>query len=149
MKGGEVIMKRILLVAVVALGVALGGIVYAAGSRITFADMDAIYNPSAEARVKVNDNRDGTHDFSATVRVQDLPTDTGVVYEGWLVDDPGTGYKLSLGAFTTNHNGRENFTFRQTVVNVMLYDKLVITREPVNDADPNPATPVLSGDLVF
>lgn len=142
-------MKKTMLLAFLMGSLTIAGVAYAASNHIALSDVDPIHNPSAEARVKVNDKSDGTHVFTARVSVENLPTDDGTVYEGWLVDDVGTGYKLSLGAFTTNHNGKETFHFRQRMVNPMLYDKLVITREPINDTDPNPLTPVLVGDLDF
>jgi hypothetical protein len=67
----------------------------------------------------------------------DLVASEGSVLEGWLVDE-GTGYKLSLGQL--NDNG--SLSFHQVLVNAYTYNVLVITEEPDNDTDPNPATPV-------
>jgi hypothetical protein len=68
----------------------------------------------------------------------DLVASEGSVLEGWLVDE-GTGYKLSLGQLNDN-NG--SLSFHQVLVNAYTYNVLVITEEPDNDTDPNPATPV-------
>jgi hypothetical protein len=68
----------------------------------------------------------------------DLVASEGSVLEGWLVDE-GTDYKLSLGQLNDN-NG--SLIFHQDLVNAYTYNVLVITEEPDNDADPNPATPV-------
>jgi hypothetical protein len=67
----------------------------------------------------------------------DVEPSDGMVLEGWLVD-MGTGYKLSLGQFSD----RGSLSFSQRVVNPYTYNFIVVTEEPANDIDPNPATPV-------
>jgi hypothetical protein len=67
----------------------------------------------------------------------DLVASEDSVLEGWLVDE-GTGYKLSLGQLKDN----SSLSFHQVLVNAYTYNVLVITEEPDNDTDPNPATPV-------
>jgi hypothetical protein len=67
----------------------------------------------------------------------DLVASEGSVLEGWLVD-VGTDYKLSLGQLNDNNS----LIFHQDLVNAYTYNVLVITEEPDNDTDPNPATPV-------
>jgi hypothetical protein len=67
----------------------------------------------------------------------DLVASEGSVLEGWLIDE-GTDYKLSLGQL----NGNSSLIFHQDLVNAYTYNVLVITEEPDNDTDPNPATPV-------
>ena len=57
----------------------------------------------------------------------------GMVYEGWLVDDGGSGYKLSLGEFLKNGT----LTFNQHMVNPYTYTQFIVTEEPFEDADPN------------
>jgi hypothetical protein len=59
----------------------------------------------------------------------------GNVFEGWLVDAGGSGYKLSLGAFS---NGTLNFT--QNMVNPYTYKNFEVTEEPAEDPDPNAAS---------
>ncbi len=54
------------------------------------------------------------------------------VYEGWLEDAGGSGYKLSLGEFDNNE-----LNFTQKMVNPYTYSQFVITEEPNDDADPN------------
>ena len=68
--------------------------------------------------------------------VDNSPTQ-GKVFEGWLVD-MDTGYKLSLGKF----DDRDTLFFTERMVNPSIYDLLVITEEPENDTDPNPANPI-------
>lgn len=65
-----------------------------------------------------------------------LQAPDGYTFEGWLVDLQ-TGYKLSLGEL--EHG---TLKFQERMVNPWTYGILVITREPVGDLDPNPATPV-------
>lgn len=63
----------------------------------------------------------------------------GFTLEGWLVDvvDGQPAYKLSLGEL----RGR-SLDFEQRMVNVYTYAMLVITMEPKDDLDPNPAEAV-------
>ena len=57
--------------------------------------------------------------------------------EGWLVDT-NTDYKLSLG----KKKKKGNLVFGQRMINPWIYDVLVITEEPIDDADPAPNKPV-------
>jgi anti-sigma-K factor RskA len=66
----------------------------------------------------------------------------GNVFEGWLVDAGGSGYKLSLGAFS---NGTLNFT--QNMVNPYTYKNFEVTEEPAEDPDPNAATSIAGLEL--
>jgi hypothetical protein len=72
----------------------------------------------------------------------DLVASEGLVLEGWLVDEE-TDYKLSLGQLNDN----SSLIFHQDLVNAYTYNVLVITEEPDNDTDPNPATPVGGASL--
>ena len=63
------------------------------------------------------------------------PPNEGKVYEGWLVDEGGSGYKLSLGEFAKNGT----LDYRETVVNPFTYTQFVVTEEPFEDKDPNAA----------
>jgi hypothetical protein len=66
----------------------------------------------------------------------------GNVYEGWLVDAEGSGYKLSLGQF---RNGTLNFS--QYMVNPYTYKNFELTEEPAEDADPNAAESIAGFEL--
>jgi hypothetical protein len=57
------------------------------------------------------------------------------VFEGWLVDSGGSEYKLSLGEFTKNGT----MEYEENLVNPYTYSQFVVTEEPFEDADPNPA----------
>jgi hypothetical protein len=139
--------KIITFTALGLLGMVVAGSVYAANHwHVTLDDVEGVHNASGWARVKVSEKENGSYRVGALIKVKDLPTPEGTIYEGWLVDED-TGYKLSIGAFSTNDDGRGKLKFRQDMVYPPLYDKLVVTRESLNDTDPNPDTPVLVGDL--
>ena len=63
------------------------------------------------------------------------PPDAGKVWEGWFVDDGGSGYKLSLGEFAKN--GTLHLT--EQMVNPYTYTQFIVTQEPFEDPDPNAA----------
>jgi hypothetical protein len=66
----------------------------------------------------------------------------GKVFEGWLVDAGGSGYKLSLGQF---RNGTLNFS--EYMVNPYTYKNFEITEEPSEDIDPNAASSIAGFEL--
>ena len=68
-------------------------------------------------------------------RMSSIPNNASL--EGWLVDT-NTDYKLSLGKV----NEKGNLVFGQRMINPWIYDVLVITEEPIDDADPAPNKPV-------
>lgn len=88
----------------------------------------------------------GLQKVEIIVKVKNLPTSEGKVFEGWLVDTD-TGYKLSIGGFSTGNDGKAVLYFHQQLVNFGLYDLVVVTEEPAGDTDPNPDMPILMGNL--
>ena len=68
--------------------------------------------------------------------------DQGKVFEGWLVDAGGSGYKLSLGQF---RNGTLDFS--QYMVNPYTYKNFELTQEPAEDPDPNAAESIAGFEL--
>ena len=74
------------------------------------------------------------HVLSLTANMRSQPIN-GTVYEGWLVDDGGSGYKLSLGEFSKNGT----LTYTDQMVNPYTYTQFIVTEEPFEDADPNAA----------
>src|ERR671910_3462489 len=68
--------------------------------------------------------------------------DEGNVFEGWLVDAGGSGYKLSLGQF---RNGTLDFS--QYMVNPYTYKNFEVTEEPAEDPDPNAADSVAGFEI--
>ena len=74
------------------------------------------------------------HTIHITANVSSAPNE-GKVYEGWLVDEGGSGYKLSLGEFAKNGT----LNYRETLVNPYTYTQFVVTEEPFEDKDPNAA----------
>jgi hypothetical protein len=73
--------------------------------------------------------------------LNDMPEE-GNVFEGWLVDAGGSGYKLSLGQF---RNGTLDFS--QYMVNPYTYNNFEVTQEPAEDPDPNAADSVAGFEL--
>jgi hypothetical protein len=138
------------LVTALLVGVAVSGLALAkpadAHMEVPLAPTpDAPADASGEARIMERFTRDGLQATDIEVKVSDLPVQDGYVLEGWLVDME-TGYKLSLGGFTTDRHGDGTLHFEQRMVNFSLYDLVVITLEPAHDTDPNPGTPLLVGD---
>jgi hypothetical protein len=66
----------------------------------------------------------------------------GSIFEGWLVDAGGSGYKLSLGQF---RNGTLNFS--EYMVNPYTYKNFEVTEEPTEDPDPNAALTIAGFEL--
>ena len=66
----------------------------------------------------------------------------GNVFEGWLVDAGGSGYKLSLGQF---RNG--SLDFSQYMVNPYTYKNFEVTEEPAEDPDPIAAESIAGFEL--
>ena len=98
---------------------------------ITRADLDKPYGGEKLGTVLIVPK---AHEISVTANMNSQPTN-GMVYEGWLVDDGGSGYKLSLGEFLKNGT----LTFNQHMVNPYTYTQFIVTEEPFEDADPNAA----------
>jgi hypothetical protein len=73
--------------------------------------------------------------------INDMPGE-GNVFEGWLVDTGGSGYKLSLGQF---RNGTLDFS--QYMVNPYTYKNFEVTEEPAEDPDPNAADSMAGFEL--
>ena len=78
-------------------------------------------------------NSDG-HQADINGQISATPAE-GNVFEAWLEDAGGSGYKLSLGQVLKN--GTIHFT--DHMVNPFTYTIFYVTEEPENDADPNPA----------
>jgi hypothetical protein len=66
----------------------------------------------------------------------------GNVFEGWLVDAGGSGYKLSLGQFRDG-----NLDFSQSMVNPYTYKNFEVTEEPAEDPDPSAADSIAGFEL--
>ncbi len=67
----------------------------------------------------------------------------GKVYEAWLEDAGGSGYRLSLGQVPDNGTVQ----FSQNMVNPFTYTTFYISEEPENDVDPNPADAIAGIEL--
>ena len=90
----------------------------------------------------------GTISIDSTGRRTNISADInaspgeGNVFEGWLVDAGGSGYKLSLGQF---RNGTLDFS--QYMVNPYTYKNFEVTEEPAEDPDPNAADSIAGFEL--
>ena len=90
----------------------------------------------------------GTVSIDSTGRRTNISADLndqpgeGNVFEGWLVDTGGSGYKLSLGQF---RNGTLDSS--QYMVNPYTYNNFEITEEPAEDPDPNAADSIAGFEL--
>src|SRR5215216_6059508 len=78
---------------------------------------------------------------NVSVDMNDSPGE-GNVFEGWLVDAGGSGYRLSLGQF---RNGTLDFS--QYMVNPYTYKNFEVTEEPAEDPDPNAADSMAGFEL--
>lgn len=79
-------------------------------------------------------------------KISNISAMTGTVLEGWLKDNQ-TGALLSLGGFEMRGSSAARLNFRQKMVNFFAYDKFMVTREPINDTNPAPATVILEADF--
>ncbi len=66
----------------------------------------------------------------------------GKVYEAWLVDEGGSGDKLSLGKIEQN-----TLNFQQDMVNPYTYKQFIITEEPKDDPDPKASSAIAGVEL--
>ena len=81
------------------------------------------------------------HRTNVTADLNASPNE-GNIFEGWLVDAEGSGYKLSLGQF---RNGTLNFS--QYMANPYTYKNFELTEEPAEDPDPNAAASIAGFEL--
>ena len=81
------------------------------------------------------------HRTNVTADLNASPNE-GNIFEGWLVDAEGSGYKLSLGQF---RNGTLNFS--QYMANPYTYKNFELTEEPAEDPDPNAAESIAGFEL--
>ncbi len=101
---------------------------------------------SGMAMIEEKTSRFGQDMVKINIKAENVQTKPGTLLEGWLID-MDSGYKLSIGAFSIKKNGKGELQFEQHMVNFGVYDKLVITREKIDDTNPNPDVAVLEGDL--
>ncbi len=145
MKGGKMGRQKILVLTMVFL-LGITSVIIAMNIKGNTIFTNAVDDGSSgNAKISTQD-KDGVDRVRIIANFKDMVDEEGTVFEGWLVDTE-TGYKLSLGAFTPRTNGRASLRFSQNMVSIEIYDKIVITREAINDADPNPDTVILEADM--
>jgi len=132
------------LVAFVAVFVAIGGtnLVGALAQASTF-DITMSEDGNVTGGEKIGELSINTSNnvIKISANLSNSPS-TGKVYEGWLVDEGGSGYNLSLGKFDDN-----TLVFEQNMVNPYTYSQFVVTEKPENDPDPNAAASFGGVDL--
>lgn len=101
---------------------------------------------SGIAKIDVFLTRDNLHDARIKINIKNISATNTSVFEGWLVDND-SGYKLSLGGFKMKEEGKAALDFKQLMVNFNIYDKLIVSQEPVNDANPGQSTVILETNL--
>ena len=103
---------------------------------------------TGSARISLILTKDNLYDTRARVKVENFGNMDGFVFEGWLMDNE-SGYKLSLGALRKKDGNAPHMdlNFREFLVNFPIYDKLVITKEALNDTNPNPANTILEANI--
>ncbi|MGC1132323.1 MAG: hypothetical protein WA941_05845 [Nitrososphaeraceae archaeon] len=80
--------------------------------------------------------------IQVSIEVDIQPTVTDNVLEAWLVD-VRTGYYHSLGML--DPDGK--LSLIQSMVNPYVYDQIVVTEEPADNLEPNPADTVGGAEL--
>ncbi|HLC32295.1 MAG TPA: anti-sigma factor [Candidatus Nanoarchaeia archaeon] len=102
------------------------------------------YHPRGSARVRSVASY-GYPSAQVTLKTKDLPSSADVrgQFEVWLIDSE-TGYRLSLGTFTTQQGGVADFRYvADTYLNA--YDGIEVTFEPLDDVDITPGPLILYG----
>ena len=95
----------------------------------------------------IRDSSPGLSDM-LVVELPNLPAlSEEEVYEGWLVTDDGS-VKLSVGVFAADEEGDVSHTYTHPdhMNLASIYDKFVITVEPIDDTDPDPSSVVPFSD---
>lgn len=106
----------------------------------------APFFPRGTARVK-SGLWNGFPQSYVLLNTKDLPVSSrvGGHFEAWLVDDD-TGYRLTMGTFTTIFGGVGQLRYR--VDNFLgPYDRVEVTAEPFGDFDPSPGPVLLEGKI--
>ena len=133
----------IIISAVIALGIIPSVFIIKAEAQqtidITAADVG---KPSGGEKIGTLTIEPNGHTIHITANVSSHPIE-GKVYEGWLVDEGGSGYKLSSGEFAKNGT----LDYKETLVDPYTYKQFVVTEEPFEDSDPNAAAPFGGADL--
>ena len=103
---------------------------------------------AASGTALISDNQALSDAITVTITGLVVPgADTAI--EGWLVSDDGET-KLSIGIMDVDVGGAVSHTYTSPDGDnlIHLYDKVVVTEEPVPDADPGPSDVVLLSDQI-
>jgi hypothetical protein len=139
---------RILILSMVATLVGSGGIPILLQGHVAMAQQISGDITTGSGGNPFGGEKIGTVNIDSTGRRTNVSADLnaspgeGNVFEGWLVDAGGSGYKLSLGQF---RNGTLDFS--QYMVNPYTYKNFEVTEEPAEDPDPNAADSIAGFQL--
>ncbi len=114
--------------------------------NLVFTNLNSSDSSGTASIISVRSVNSGLDNVRINVELDNLELISDNVYEVWLVD-LDSGYKLSLGSFISNTNGYNSFSFRQKINGFRVYDKLVITKEDLDDLDPLPSDAIMSLDI--
>lgn len=112
----------------------------------------ALINVAGTAATGVADIRvepeDGLFKTKVSIKVDNAGLLSGQVLEGWLVDVE-TGFMLSLGGFKDeklDNRDRLRLQFDERLVNFFIFDRLLVTVEPLADTNPAQGLVILRAD---
>ncbi len=70
---------------------------------------------------------EGVNKMTVEIKVQNLPTRAGRVYEVWFISDNGTD--LNLTAFNTDSDGDATTKVTRNIVNMAPYDAIIVAKK--------------------
>ena len=136
--------KKIVLSMVIVLTI---GLVFAISlDNLIFMNLESSDSSGSASIISVKSVSSGLDNVRININLDNLNSINDQVYEAWLVD-LDSEYKLSLGSFIPNTKGHQSFLFKQKINGFRVYDKLVITREDLENLDPLPAEAIMSLEI--
>ncbi len=114
-----------------------------AGSEQTFDLKTSASITQGTANVRFS-SLNGLWKLELNFKAENIQITKGKIYEVWLIDED-SGYELSLGSFNPTKAGKVSYKAIRYMVNPMIYDKLVVSQEPINDIRPSLKTIILLG----
>ena len=136
--------KKIVLSMVIVLTISLAFAISL--DNLIFMDLDSSDSSGSASIISVKSVSSGLNNVRININLDNLDSINDQVYEAWLVD-LDSEYKLSLGSFIPNTKGHQSFLFKQKINGFRVYDKLVITREDLENLDPLPAEAIMSLEI--
>lgn len=97
---------------------------------------------SGVATFRVSSSSEGFYHLKVKITTDALPEKSGRIYEAWLADSD-TDTALNLGAFDTDNEGEGELEVTRTINNLADFDRVIVSREAVNDPDPRVNGPIV------